>query len=262
MHDIHIHSNLSSCAREEATFENYLQKFASLPLTVIGFADHLWDKAVPGASPWYAPQDLDHVLPLKEVIRSKPLQSMKILFGCEIEYIGNGVCSLHEDHSELFDFVLVPANHFHMKGFVRPAHIERGKELTKLYIDRFLEVCNISFADGIVHPFVPAGSPGMEKEILESFEDHLMEECFKAAYENNKSVELNLSGIHKMNELGILDEYARIMQIARECKCRFHLGSDAHSPDVLSEDFYALGYAFAEKCQIVLPEDPFVSFAG
>ena len=63
--DIHIHTNLSSCAREEATLERYVEKAKGSNLQVLGFANHLWDSAIDGASNWYAPQTVEHVLKLK-----------------------------------------------------------------------------------------------------------------------------------------------------------------------------------------------------
>ena len=66
MHDIHIHTTLSKCAKEDAQFSDYQSKFKDLSLTVVGFTNHLWDKNVANASLWYTGQDVEHVLKLKE----------------------------------------------------------------------------------------------------------------------------------------------------------------------------------------------------
>ena len=60
--DIHIHTTLSSCAQEDATVENYLGRAKEDGLTLLGFSNHLWDQDVPGASNWYRPQNVEHVL--------------------------------------------------------------------------------------------------------------------------------------------------------------------------------------------------------
>ena len=258
-HDIHIHTSLSDCAKREATFERYMERFSFLKMPVIGFTDHLWDKGIPGANAWYVPQDLEHVLKLKEEIRSKKdrFPGTKIYFGCETEYIGNGVVGLHADHSEVFDFILVPPHHFHITGMVRPPEISGGKALIQLYLDRFLEVCQISFAFGIAHPFVPLGLPGQEKAILENLPEKALEECFLAAAENQKSIEINLSCLKKLSTLDLLEQYGAIMQIAAEKNCRFHIGSDAHSETAPAGELYALGDEFAARYGITFPENPF-----
>ena len=66
--DIHIHTNLSLCAQEDATLERYIEKAKEANLKVIGISNHLWDGAVPGASNWYAPQNVEHVLQLKKLL--------------------------------------------------------------------------------------------------------------------------------------------------------------------------------------------------
>ena len=258
-HDIHIHTERSLCAERDASFDSYMAQISKMPLTVIGFADHLWDRAIPGANAWYAPQDLDHVLKLKQEICEKKSRygGIKICFGCETEYIGDGVVGLHADHSELFDFILIPPHHFHITDMVRPPEIKGGEGLTKLYLDRFLEVCQLPFGTGIAHPFVPMGLPGQEKEILGSLPEKALEECCLAAAENHKSIEINLSSLRKLAKLDLLEPYEKIMQIAAEKNCRFHIGSDAHNVKTLSDDLLALGDTFAAHCGIVFPEDPF-----
>ncbi len=255
MHDLHIHTTLPRCAREDAAPGGYLSEIRRRPFTVAGFADHLWDSDVPGASDWYRPQDIPHVLSLRRELADVTIPGVRLLFGCETEYIGNGVVGLTPEHAALFDFVLVPANHFHMEGFVRPAGMEGSDELRRLFLDRFLEVCEIDFAFGIAHPFVPIGFFDRGEELLAGIPDRLFEECFRAAAEKRKSIELNLSIFRKMPP-GALREYERVMTIARECGCRFHTGSDAHGLGQFGEETFRAGGEFARRCGIAMPEDP------
>ena len=90
MHDIHIHTNLSSCAKPDAAYESYCRSAVERKLQVLGFTNHLWDHAVPGWSEWYAPQDIVHVIKLLDEIRNKPFPELKVYFGCETDYFGNG----------------------------------------------------------------------------------------------------------------------------------------------------------------------------
>ena len=207
------------------------------------------------SSDWYRPQNVPHVLSLRQELAGVTIPGTRLLFGCETEYIGNGVVGLTPEHAALFDFVLVPASHIHMEGFVRPEGMTQSDDLRKLLIDRFLEVCEIDFAFGIPHPFVPVGFDDRAEELLAGIPDRLFEECFHAAAEKRKSVELNLSCLSDL-PAGAVREYERLMTIARQCGCRFHVGSDAHERKGFREELFRAGAEFARRCGIALPDDP------
>lgn len=257
MHDIHIHTSLSKCAREDSGFHGYAAELSRRDVSVAGFADHLWDNDVPGASDWYRSQDIARLLPFRKELSGQRIPGVRLLFGCETEYIGNRIVGLTPEHAELFDYVLVPPHHFHMGGFVRPPQITGGKELTRLFITRFLEVCDIDFAFGIAHPFAPLGFMDRAQEVLSALSDSSLTECFSAAAERKKSIEVNLSILLKLSEAGGLEEYQRIMTLAARCGCKFHLGSDAHGLCQFGRERFLAGMDFAGKCGIVFPEDPF-----
>ena len=261
MHDIHIHSYLSDCARADASLPEYLPVFPLRGVTIAGFSDHLWDSAVPGASDWYRPQDIGHVLPLKKALAECSVPGVRFLFGCELEYIGGGTISLHRDHAELFDFILAAPDHFHMRDFVRPSSIDGGEALAELYYSRFMEVCEIDFVTGIAHPFFPIGFRKREHEVLSLLSERRLETCFRHARACGKSIEVNLSCLRKLEGTGAEEDYRRIMRIAVDCGCRFHRGSDAHGVCMYGEEVFARGKAFAEACGIRFPDDPFADEA-
>jgi len=256
MHDLHIHTSLSSCARSNSEPEDYFRAIPERKLSIAGFSNHLWDSAIPGADGWYRPQNIEHLLPLKKQLAETSLPGTVLLFGCETEYTGGGCASLHPDHAGVFDYVLISAHHFH-KPLVRPPGITGGEKLTALFVSRFLEVCEFGFAWGIVHPFMPFGFPGREKEIIRNLPDRLLEECFTAASERKKFVELNLSVICKLAAADALEDYKRVMQIARQCSCRFYMGSDAHGMCHFGMERFRAGLDFADACGIELSENPF-----
>jgi histidinol phosphatase-like PHP family hydrolase len=87
-HDVHVHTNLSSCSHDpEQTPANILQKAADLGLRTVGFADHLWVSDLPGASNWYRPQDEKHVLQIRSQLPAGQ-HSVRVLIGCESEFTG------------------------------------------------------------------------------------------------------------------------------------------------------------------------------
>ena len=261
MHDIHIHTSLSSCAKADATYEAYCRNAVERKLQVLGFTDHLWDHAVPGWNEWYAPQDIEHVMPLLDEIRNKPFPELKVYFGCETEYFGKGLVGLHRDNSELFDYVLVPPHHFHTPAVRDPQITDQG-ELVKLFIDRFLEVCEIDFAFGIPHPFVPLGLQGREAEILQVLPEKLLRECFTAARQSNKAIELNVACICNLHEKGALPYYKDLINIAVDCGCKFFMGSDAHSMADFTQEHYEFTLGVASECKVLLPDDPLKEYVS
>jgi len=119
-HDVHVHTQLSACCNDpEATPGAMLARAKDSGLRLIGFADHLWDERCPGASSWYAPQNVAHVESIRAALGNAP-PGIQILVGCESEYRGNGVVGISAESATRFDFVLLPMSHFHMKGMSSP----------------------------------------------------------------------------------------------------------------------------------------------
>lgn len=152
MHDLHCHTSLSACAKRESTLSVMLGALKSGGVSVAGIANHLWDAGVPGSSGWYAPQNVEHVRSIRteyDALSPEERSGIKLYFGCETEYVGQGRVALKEENAPLFDFVLVPPHHFHMKDFVRPAELEDAAGIRKLMFERFLECCAIPFVFGL-----------------------------------------------------------------------------------------------------------------
>ena len=262
MHDLHCHTSLSACAKQESTLKVMLKQLKESGVTTAGIANHLWDAAVPGASDWYAPQDVRHVLSIKEeyaALSESEREGVKLYFGCETEYVGQGRAALKKSSAELFDYVLVPPHHFHMKNFVRPAELEDPEAIGRLMTARFTECCNIDFVFGIAHPFMVLGYPGRIDEILSTITDEEYRRVFTIAAGKNKSVELNICMLYQecaLDAEGFPKEYFRLFSIAQQCGCKFHLGSDAHDTGRLAPERFAFALKFASRCGIVFSEDP------
>ena len=139
-HDLHIHSQLSSCSNDpEQTVEALLRYAEDNGLSTICITDHFWDEKVPGASNWYKPQNMEHI---RKALPLPQSDKVKFLFGCETDqdrYLTVGVAP--ETYDE-FDFIIIPTTHLHMNGFTCRGD-ERVEERAKLYIDRFDAVLNM-----------------------------------------------------------------------------------------------------------------------
>lgn len=238
LHDIHIHTHLSSCCMDkDATPENIIKIASEKGLKTIGFSDHVWDNPAFIPSDWYRPQNLEHILKIKQEL-PKDTYGVKVLIGCETEYCGNGVIGLSREAASQMDYVLVPMSHTHQRGFVIPDKEYTNIEVAQLMVDYFKGVLNLDIATGIAHPFAPLGFKDVDG-ILNCISDEEFSECFSMAAEKGVSIEINAAIFHEA--LGKYDDkchdesYIRIFKIAKKSGCLFHFGSDAHSLDNFKE---------------------------
>jgi len=233
LEDIHCHSVLSSCSGDPAmTPQAILEHAEKHEYRMVCLTDHLWDAAIPGSSNWYAPQDIEHVM------QSCPLPQGKVpfFFGCETELPANGIPALAKDHFDLFDFVVIPPNHMHMNGLVRPDGIDTPQKMARLIEDRLENLlaqdlpfekigiahlnCNLMFKEGSALDVAAAMD---ESRLLRIFENYA-----KAG----AGIELNG---YDFNELDARPEDTlRTFRIAKAAGCKFYCSSDAHHPDTLN----------------------------
>ena len=233
LEDIHCHSGLSACSADPAMTPQAILSFAEEhDYRMVCLTDHLWDAAIPGSSEWYAPQDIEHVM------RSLPLPQGKVpfFFGCETELPANGIPALARDHFDLFDFVVIPPNHMHMNGLVRPAGIDTPEKMAKLIEDRlenliqqdlpFAKIgiahlnCSLMFKEGSVADVAAAMD---ETRLLRIFEDYA-----KAG----AGIELNAYDFGGLDTRP--DDTLRAFRIAKAAGCKFYCASDAHHPGGLA----------------------------
>jgi len=232
-HDLHVHTIFSDCCCDADSIpEHILPRAAEAGLRTIGFADHMWDSSVPGASAWYRPQNFDHI---RRVRRLMPPDTagVRVLFGCETEYCGDGKVGISPEVAEELDFVLIPVSHFHMSGFVRPRAIDQPADVAALLVARFNEVMGLGLATGIAHPFLPLGFKQATDEIVALIPDGQLTDCFGRAAERRVSIEITTSffpGLNGGEPPGFHDEtFLRLLTLARGAGCLFHFASDTHT---------------------------------
>lgn len=232
-HDLHTHTFLSACANDVlATPGNMIQAAAAAGLKTIGFSDHMWDSSMPGASPWYAPQSFEHIAQIHSQIPAET-NGVRVLVGCETEYCGQGRVGISRAVAEELDYVLIPFSHFHMKGFVEPAGTEGPEQVAALMLQRCLEVLDLGLATGLAHPFLPCGHREATDEILAAISDDEFADCFGVAAQRGVSVEITLGFFPSLSDRelpGCHDAgFLRMLAIAKDVGCCFHLASDTHS---------------------------------
>lgn len=229
-HDFHIHSQLSSCSADpEQTTARILQYAEDSGLTDICLTDHFWDEDVPGASAWYIPQNTPHLM---EALPLPQSDRVRFHFGCETEMDKHGTIGLSEKKMKLFDFIIIPTTHLHMAGFTIDGSADAAAR-ADAWVSRLESVLNrdLPFEKiGIAHLTcsLMAGrkNPFKHTDVLRLICDDTMRELFTLAAERKVGIELNFS-IDKYDE-EMLAEIFRPYEIAKQCGCKFYMGSDAH----------------------------------
>ena len=143
--DMHTHTFISDCCSDEtANAQNFLDKAAEVGIQVLGITDHCWEHPkMPGASPWYAKQDIPWV---KQIEKELPVDThgIKFYIGIESEYCGmSDTIGISAEGAAQFDYVLIPHTHTHMKNFVMPRdpiYAETAKKVEERMRAAFPEV--------------------------------------------------------------------------------------------------------------------------
>ena len=253
-HDYHIHSMLSSCSRDpEQNAKRILRYAKDKGLERICITDHFWDEKVEGASDWYAPQNYEHIS------RIKPLPSesgIDFLFGCESDMDKFFKVGVDADRYGDFDFVIIPTTHLHMKDFTISDEDGKSNERrAQLWVERFESLLDMPLPFekiGIAHPACPLIAPKSREDyiaVLDMIGDGDMKRVFARAAKLGCGIELNGSDMSFRDHEA--DSVLRMFRIAKECGCKFYLGSDAHHPDT----FERAQLAFARAIDLLELEE-------
>ena len=226
-HDLHIHSNLSSCSHDKKqTPENILAYARKEGLKKIAITDHFWDEKVDGASEWYAPQDFGHVskaLPLPKE------EGISFLFGCETEMDKFFTLGITKERLDSFDFIIIPTSHLHMSGFTIDEELTSPEGRAKYYLERCHRLLDYDLPFhkiGLAHftcGLMARSCEGTRDDILNFISDEEFTELFTKAARCGIGIELNTALSDASNPAAL-----RPYLIAKECGCKFYLGSDAH----------------------------------
>lgn len=234
-HDYHIHTKLSPCSgSKEQTPERILRYAEEAGYTSICLADHFWDSDVSGVP--YDYRNLNYDL----LLTSKPLpqkDGIKFMFGCEAEINPERTIGIASKNYELFDFIIIPTTHLHMNGIsVNPEDVATLDDRANEWVKRFELVLNSDlpfYKTGIAHLacHLVAPAPYLKEDhvaVFERISQSDMERLFEKAARLGIGIELNSCDM--LAAVGYEDILLKPFKIAKECGCKFYLGSDAHTP--------------------------------
>ena len=231
--DLHIHSKISLCSNDDnQTNERILQYAKENNLKTICLTDHFWDESIECKSKWYSRQPYSHI------VKAKPLpqdEKIRFLFGCETDIDYNFNIGISKEKMDLFDFIVVPTTHLHMKGFtVREKDVETPEMIADIWVERLDKLLDMDLPFekiGIAHLTCNLMAPERENvlKLIEKIPDEKMEYLFKKAAHLKVGIELNAFDMNfKDNEADII---LRPYKIAKKCGCKFYCASDAHHPE-------------------------------
>lgn len=244
-HDLHIHSTVSPCCHDENQTPGAILEYAKANgFKKICLTNHLWDENVQSEAEWHDGQRFEC---LKTVLPLPKAEGVKFLFGAETDMDYNFTVGVSPERINEFDFIVVPTTHLHLAGNTVRNKLTTPEQAAGLWIDRIkalLEKDMPWHKTGIAHLTCGHIFKGGTAEVIRLLPDAELYDIFKVCSEKGVGIELN------MRTLSLSDEDKQILlrpyHIAKDCGCKFYLGSDSHNAKAMAtakenfEDFITL----------------------
>ena len=222
-HDLHIHSYLSICSKDEKQNTSAMLEYAHCNnLSTICVTDHYWDSAVPcntAVNWWYQAQNFEHI---SKVLPLPQDGKVRFLFGCEVDMDSDNRIGLPSSRFDDFDFIIVATTHFHhMAGGVWE---DTGNDaVANRWLRRMYAVfeSDLPFHKvGIAHPACYLLNKKSKEDYLETLNiitDKQYEDVFRTAANLGVGIEINSGDFNFDNA----DENTvlRMFRIAKDCGC-------------------------------------------
>ncbi len=232
-HDFHIHSTVSLCCHDEnQTPEAILNYAKENGFKKICLTNHFWDENVKSEAEWRSEH---YFTPLSSVLPLPKAENIDFLFGCETDMDFNNVLGVSKERLDAFDFIIVSTTHLHLDGHTVKTKISTPEEASFHWIDKIenLLMKDLPFNKiGIAHLTSGHILKNRTAEVLSLIPDSTLYSIFNECSRKGAGIELNIVTI------GMTDEqkeiFLRPFFIAKECGCKFYLGSDSHKTSALA----------------------------
>ncbi len=226
-HDFHIHSTVSLCCHDENMIPEAILKYGiSNGFKKICITNHFWDETVESEAEWHPAHTYG---PLTSVLPLPSDEETKLLFGAEVDMDYNYILGISKKTLAELDFVTVATTHLHLKDNTVRGAVTSEKQGAELWLERFRRLLemNLPFHKiGVAHLTCGHIYKGRTPEVIKLLTDEELYSVFSRCSEKGAGVELN------MKTLAMSEEEKKILlrpyYIAKDCGCKFYLGSDAH----------------------------------
>lgn len=233
-HDFHIHSTVSRCSKDPLqTPERILEYAKENSFTKICLTNHFWDENVKSEAHWIDEHGFSY---LTSVLPLPQCEGISFLFGAELDIDYNGVLGISEERLALLDFVTVATTHMHLQGNTVKEKISSPEEGAAIWLEKIRILLDKPLPRnkvGIAH--MTCGHIMKEKtpDVIRLLGNEDLYDVFSRCAEKAIGIELNTKTLFSSEEEK--DIILRPYFIAKDCGCKFYLGSDAHKVSALSE---------------------------
>ncbi len=226
-HDFHIHSTISPCCHDEnQTPENILKYAKENELKKICLTNHLWDEKVNSPADWHPRQQFNC---LAEVLPLPQDEKIEFLFGAEADMDYEYTVGVSEERYNDLDFIVIPTTHLHLAGNTVREKLQTPEEAAKHWVKRLEELLKKDLPwhkTGIAHLTCGHIFKGRTPEVIKLLHDKVLYNLFEQCSEKGVGIELNMKTLNLSQEEK--DILLRPYFIAKDCGCKFYLGSDSH----------------------------------
>lgn len=232
-HDFHIHSTVSRCCKDPLqTPESILQYAKDNGYRKICLTNHFWDGRVPSEAEWieeHGYKYLTSVLPLPEA------DGIDFLFGAELDMDYNGILGISSETLDELDFATIATTHMHLAGNTVREKLTSPGEAAEIWLSKIKNLLSMPLPfhkTGIAHMTTGHIMKERTPEVISLLKNEDLYEVFSDCAAKGIGIELNTKTIFNSEEEKEI--LMRPYYIAKDCGCKFYLGSDAHKTDALS----------------------------
>lgn len=232
-HDFHIHSTVSLCCHDDGqTPEAILNYAEENGFRRVCLTNHFWDERVKSEAEW---REEHYFEPISSVLPLPQSESVEFLFGCETDMDFNNVLGVSEERFDAFDFMIVSTTHLHLGGHTVRKDISTPEEAAFHWLDKIESLLkkDLPFNKiGIAHLTSGHILKNRTAEALSLISDTALYSVFSECARKRAGIELNIKTIDMTEEQKEI--FLRPFFIAKECGCKFYLGSDSHKKSALA----------------------------
>lgn len=232
-HDFHIHSTVSRCCKDEKqTPEKILEYAIKNNFNKICLTNHFWDEKVKSEAEWieeHGYKYLTSVLPLPEE------NGIDFLFGAEIDMDYNGILGISPETLSELDFVTVATTHMHLAGNTVREKLSSPEEAAEIWLSKIKNLLSMPLPFhkmGIAHMTTGHIMKERTPDVIRLLKTEDLYGIFSDCAKKGLGIELNTKTIFNSDEEK--DILMRPYYIAKDCGCKFYLGSDSHRTEALS----------------------------